>query len=392
MGPNSQHETHDKQSSRLSLAEGWKHEKVRLYSKLSIISFAILFMFTVLLYGTSLKTVTIVVDGKPMVVETRQSTLQRLLDEQTMTIGTHDKVSHQIEHALKNGDKIEIVRSNELSLIVKGKAQTLHTTKRTVGEALKDASIAFDADDKLIPPANTAIRSGLKVKVIQVSTQVVETKKTIPYDVVEKKDSSLAKGKKETVTKGQNGEIVKKTKKIYEDGVLIEAKLLDEQVVTAKKDQVVRIGTKNPVKALSMQSRKRVKNAPKAAVSSKTRAKAVYKRAGVDFNFKRVLSNVTLTAYSADFASTGKSKGDKYYGITASGARVKEGQTIAVDTRVIPMGYWVYIEGVGYRRAEDRGGAIKGNKIDVYVPTESAARQFGRKKGRTVYVIGPNKP
>ncbi|MGZ0051355.1 3D domain-containing protein [Brevibacillus gelatini] len=52
----------------------------------------------------------------------------------------------------------------------------------------------------------------------------------------------------------------------------------------------------------------------------------------------------------------------------------------------------MYIEGVGYRRAEDTGGAMRGGKIDVFVNTEQEAVQFGRKRNKTVYIIGPQKP
>jgi 3D (Asp-Asp-Asp) domain-containing protein len=71
---------------------------------------------------------------------------------------------------------------------------------------------------------------------------------------------------------------------------------------------------------------------------------------------------------------------------------VKEGRTIAVDPNVIPLGWWVYIEGIGFRRAEDKGSAIKGKKIDIYYDSEAKAERFGKKKGYTVYVIGPSKP
>ena len=89
-----------------------------------------------------------------------------------------------------------------------------------------------------------------------------------------------------------------------------------------------------------------------------------------------MLKNVTLTAYSAGVASTGKAKSHPEYGITASGTTVTEGRTIAVDPKVIPMGWWVYIEGIGFRRAEDTGSAVKGNKIDVYFESRIVCRSI----------------
>lgn len=97
----------------------------------------------------------------------------------------------------------------------------------------------------------------------------------------------------------------------------------------------------------------------------------------------------TLTAYTAGFESTGKTPSHPAYGITSSGAKVKENHTIAVDPDVIPMGSLVYIEGVGIRKAEDTGSAIKGARIDVYIPDLKTAQKFGVKKDVKVYVLNP---
>lgn len=56
-------------------------------------------------------------------------------------------------------------------------------------------------------------------------------------------------------------------------------------------------------------------------------------------------------------------------GMTASGTPTEIGTTIAVDPNIIPLGSTVYIEGIGLRIAQDTGGAINGNKIDILMPT-----------------------
>lgn len=62
---------------------------------------------------------------------------------------------------------------------------------------------------------------------------------------------------------------------------------------------------------------------------------------------------------------------------TASGAPLSVGTTIAVDPSVIPLGSRVYIEGIGWRTAQDTGSAIKGNRIDVLVSSHSEAYANG---------------
>ncbi|MGV2887162.1 3D domain-containing protein [Paenibacillus taichungensis] len=94
-----------------------------------------------------------------------------------------------------------------------------------------------------------------------------------------------------------------------------------------------------------------------------------------------------ITAYTNGKESTGKVKGDKDYGKTASGAYTKEGVTVSADPKVFPMGTKIYIEGVGERIVQDTGGAIKGNKLDLFIEDLDEALEFGRKKNVRVRII-----
>ncbi|MGM8211493.1 LysM peptidoglycan-binding domain-containing protein [Virgibacillus sp. W0430] len=82
--------------------------------------------------------------------------------------------------------------------------------------------------------------------------------------------------------------------------------------------------------------------------------------------------SVSATAYTAK--CTGCS------GITATGVDLNSNpnaKVIAVDPNVIPLGSKVYVEGYGEAIAADTGGAIKGNKIDIHVPTKDQAYSWG---------------
>lgn len=93
--------------------------------------------------------------------------------------------------------------------------------------------------------------------------------------------------------------------------------------------------------------------------------------------------NVTATAYTSGPESTGKRRGHPQYGITFSGTRATEGQTIAVDPKVIPLGSEVFVYEL--RRtfiAEDTGGAIKGARIDLYMDQVQDAVKWGVRQVR----------
>lgn len=82
--------------------------------------------------------------------------------------------------------------------------------------------------------------------------------------------------------------------------------------------------------------------------------------------------SVTSTAYTA---SCDGCSGVTYTGIDLN--KDPNAKVIAVDPNVIPLGTKVHVEGYGYAIAADIGGAIKGNKIDVHVPSKDEAANWG---------------
>lgn len=82
---------------------------------------------------------------------------------------------------------------------------------------------------------------------------------------------------------------------------------------------------------------------------------------------------INASAYTASADECGNN-----LGVTSSGIKVQEKRTVACPPE-FPFGAKINIEGYGTYICEDRGGAIKGNKIDIYVRTKAEAFAFGRR-------------
>jgi 3D (Asp-Asp-Asp) domain-containing protein len=88
--------------------------------------------------------------------------------------------------------------------------------------------------------------------------------------------------------------------------------------------------------------------------------------------------------YMGEFTAVAYYKGGNGL-LTATGTQCKEGLTVAVDPKVIPYGTYIYVEGLGVRRAEDSGG-FRGSVIDIYFKTKASCIEFG-KQARKVWII-----
>jgi len=96
------------------------------------------------------------------------------------------------------------------------------------------------------------------------------------------------------------------------------------------------------------------------------------------FDYSKVLV-MNATSYTNDPSENGG------YGTTRLGTPLRYG-VVAVDPKVIPLGTKLYIEGYGYAVAEDTGGAIKGNRIDLCFTSRAQADNFGRRNVK-VYIL-----
>ena len=85
------------------------------------------------------------------------------------------------------------------------------------------------------------------------------------------------------------------------------------------------------------------------------------------------LGEFEITYYCPCTSCCGKTDG-----ITASGTLAQEGITVAADWDILPLGSKIYIEGIGYRTVEDKGGAIVGQSLDVFVNSHAEALELGR--------------
>lgn len=385
-------ETHESQSSSMSYALRWKHDNLRQLMLLGAMgAVTVSLLISLVVHDQAGKEVQLVVDGRVTTVETRGSLLQELLDEQAITLSPQDQISMPLNGAIQDGDRIIIDRAIPVKVTVGSTTKTIFTSQDTVDHVLKEAGITIQGEDIVQPAQNTKLTSNMNIDVVRVTKQKVKETEDRDFRVIKTADPSLKRGDNRVIQRGEPGLMVNHYEKVYHNGKLVSKTKVSQQIERRTKDKIIAVGTKKVEKPAIVQAvATDVKATPAKLSGTKkvTTAKAVennvVSRAGVDFKYSKVLNNVSMTAYSAEQQGIGTR--------TASGTRVTEGRTIAVDPNIIPIGWWVYIEGIGFRRAEDTGGAIKGNKIDVYYDSLKSAINFGRKSGRTVYVIGPVKP
>lgn len=300
-----------------------------------------------------IKIITISVDGSNRKVVTFSGTYRDVLNNNGIKLGSKDKVKPSLDSRVKNKSKVWIMRAVPIEVDVDGKRLNIKSPEYNIGDMLKSEKIKISNLDKVYPSKNHLIRKGLKVVVTRVTTKDIREITNIDYDVIIKNDNEVGVGSKEILQKGQNGEKQTVTRIIYENGKEVSRKVISEVIRKEPVQQIVAVSALNDDYNLSR---------------------------GGNFSYVKTFE-MRATAYTADYQSTGKEPGHPDFGITATGtvARRNSGSysSVAVDPRVIPLGTKLYIEGYGYAIAEDTGGAIKGNRVDLFFDSASEADNWG---------------
>ncbi|MFE4132209.1 ubiquitin-like domain-containing protein [Peribacillus sp. YIM B13482] len=294
--------------------------------------------------------IVLVQDGKAEKVWSTADTVDELLKEQDLSVKEQDKITPSKNTKLNANMEVSIDKAFSLKLVVAGDEKKVWSTSTTVADFLKQQGVKLNDLDRVEPELAEKVEAENTVNVIRIEkvTDVVE--EPVDFAVITKKDDSLSKGKEKIVKEGKDGLISKEYEVIKEDGKEVKRELLSEKVVSKKQDKVVTVGTKTTV----AQASRGVTNV------SSTSGKEIY---------------VSSTAYTASCKGCS--------GVTSTGVDLKSSpgaKIIAVDPSVIPMGSKVYVEGYGYAVAADKGGAIKGNRIDVFFSSKNDAYRWGAKK------------
>ena len=309
----------------------------------------------------SAKDISLEIDGNTREITTYANTVEGLLQEEEIRLDEMAYINHTLDTKIEDNMKI-IIKTPKLYILTIGNhVEEVKSIYTKVEDILKDLDVKLGDLDYTNPKLEDEVTYGSEITVTRVKEEVEEIKEVIPYDTVVKKSNQLDKGNTKIAQEGKDGLKIKRIKNTFENNELVRSDLIEEEIVEKAVPKIIEKGTRT--------------------VAKTTRGKVRY---------KKVLTMVA-TAYDNSYESTGKHPGEKYWGLTASGTKARVG-AVAVDPRVIPLGTKLYVESLdntkdyGFCVAEDTGGAIKGNKIDLFFNTAGEVKNFGRRKVK-VYIL-----
>ncbi len=289
------------------------------------------------------------INGKTKTVFTYEKTVGDFLEKEGIVLKNKDLVSPSLEKEIDKDMKIVI--SSPKSYHIKDGKKTIiaEASGYTVADVLDNLDIKLNKLDRVSLPLDEIAKEGMEIRIDRVVVENLENKIEIPFETESRENKDMFEGEKKVITKGEVGQKIESLKNTYVNGILETTEVLKSEITKDPVKEVVEVGTKKGTQAPNGKNAKRV---------------------------------IVMQATAYDPTAGSK---------TAMGTRARVG-AVAVDPKVIPLGSKLYIESMdgfptyGYATAEDTGGAIKGNRIDLFYNSNAEANRFGRRNVK-VYVL-----
>ena len=166
-------------------------------SKVTLLIAMTIIVAAVVVFST-MKQITIAVDGKELKVTTFSSTYAEVLKNENIKVGSKDKAVPSLDSKIQNGSTINITRAVNVKVAVDGKTLSLESSEASVGEMLTAEGVKIAEQDKVTPAKDSKLQDGLEIKVVRVNTADITEVSSIDFGTVYKSDSSMLSGVKKT--------------------------------------------------------------------------------------------------------------------------------------------------------------------------------------------------
>jgi len=313
--------------------------------------------------------VTVIDNGMEAKYRTSQKTVGDFIKEQAFVIRKEDKLNVELEDPVTSDMEISIQRKKSILVQDNKQCKSMETYALTVEELLQEQNIVLTDKDWMNVKLSDSLYPYMHIQIKRYREEWKEEFVEIPFTTEVRKSTQLAIGEKKVVQEGKIGHLQKTWKVFYVDDEEQEKIQISETVIEQPIACIIEEGTQLPSSGYQ---------------DAKVENGKIILPNGHAISYTKQI-DMSATAYTADYVSTGKHPGNPYFGLTCTGTRAKVG-TVAVDPKVIPLGTRLYIEGYGFATAEDTGGAVKGNIIDLYMNSSKEVYSFGRQK-RKVYIL-----
>ena len=311
----------------------------------------------------------VITDGEQVTVHTSfASDPAKVLDEVGVELDEDDFYTTAAGDGVS---EITVQRGQVVYVNYCGDEMELNTYGETLGALLDRNGIQTYGQYSVSQSLQTMTYDGMQVQIGNVVQSTETYTVELAYETVYCDDPSLPVGQEVTVVNGSAGQMLCSAEVVYVNAQEQSRIVTEETVLERPVNRIVAVG----------RGQQRTENAEEQEL-------------WIGDGIIRLPTGEVLTyTDAATFSATAYTHMDAGCDmITATGTRVKWG-TVAVDPRMIPYGTRMFIvtsDGsyiYGLATAEDCGGAIKGNRIDLYMPTLSEAFRFGR-RNCTVYFLG----